>query len=248
MDKKKLLAIRELDLELNSRRILKRVSLEIYQGEAAALVGRSGSGKSMTAHAIMRFANGLCCGEIEFQGVDLLQLPEKEMRSIRGNHIAMIFQEALHALDPLMKVGKQILEALPPNQKSKERVYELMETVGIADPEKRYSQYPHEFSGGMCQRVMIAIALAGDPLLLIADEPTTALDVTIQAQIMELLKSLQKERNLAVLFITHDLGIVAGFADQVYVMDHGEIVDSGNSDYIFENSTHPFTRELVGNT
>lgn len=250
MTKTPILTIKELNLELGSQKILNNVSMEIYPGESVALVGRSGSGKSMTAHAIMRLLpeNTTCklSGYLEFRGVNLLQCSEKEMRGIRGHQIGMVFQEALHALDPLMKVGKQILEALPKQKRTKEHVYRLMETVGIPDPQRRYNHYPHEFSGGMCQRAMIAIALAGEPTILIADEPTTALDVTIQAQIVDLLQSLQKKHNLAVLFITHDLGIVAGFSDRMYVMDRGEIVESGETVTIFEESQHPFTKELIG--
>jgi ABC-type microcin C transport system duplicated ATPase subunit YejF len=250
MKKQPLLTICDLSLSLGTQQILDHVSLDIYEGETVALVGRSGSGKSMTAHALMQLLPpGVpfkVSGHIEFQGQQLLDATEKEMQRIRGSEIGMVFQEALHALDPLMKIGNQILESLPKNTRTKGSVYELMSYVGIADPKIRYHQYPHEFSGGMCQRVMIAIALAGNPKLLIADEPTTALDVTIQAQIIDLLQSIQQERKMGILLITHDLGIVAGFSDRVYVMDQGKIVEHGDTHQIFMDSQHEFTKQLIG--
>ena len=191
-------------------------------------------------------------GQILFEGKDLLKLSEREMESIRGNEIAMIFQDPMTALNPTMRVGKQIMEVILTHKKgvskeaAKQRAIELLAEVGIPDPERRFKQYPHEFSGGMRQRVVIAIALAAEPKILIADEPTTALDVTIQAQILELMKKIQEKNGKAIIFITHDLGVVANVADRVAVMYAGQIVEYGSSHDIFYNPKHPYTWGLLG--
>ncbi|OCS84549.1 ABC transporter ATP-binding protein [Caryophanon tenue] len=231
------------------------VSFELYEGETLAIVGESGSGKSVTSNALMKLIPqppGIYAGgEILFNGRDLVPLNDKEMAKIRGNDIAMIFQDPMTSLNPTMKIGKQITEVMlqhnaASRSDAKARAVELLHQVGIPMPEKRYNQYPHELSGGMRQRVVIAIALAADPKLLIADEPTTALDVTIQAQILELMKDIQKKRNTSVIFITHDLGVVANVADRVAVMYAGQIVEYGTVNEIFYNPKHPYTWGLLG--
>lgn len=232
------------------------VDFTLKKGETLAIVGESGSGKSVTSNALMRLIPqppGIYAGgQILFNGTDLLTLSEKEMTRIRGNDIAMIFQDPMTALNPTIRVGKQIVEVITTHnrmisaEEAKKRAIELLEEVGIPDPEKRFMQYPHEFSGGMRQRVVIAIALAAEPQLLIADEPTTALDVTIQAQILELMKKIQKRHNSAIIFITHDLGVVANVADKVAVMYAGQIVEYGTSHEIFYNPKHPYTWGLLG--
>lgn len=232
------------------------VDFTLKKGETLAIVGESGSGKSVTSNALMRLIPqppGIYAGgQILFNGTDLLTLTEKEMTRIRGNDIAMIFQDPMTALNPTIRVGKQIVEVITTHnrmisaEEAKKRAIELLEEVGIPDPEKRFMQYPHEFSGGMRQRVVIAIALAAEPQLLIADEPTTALDVTIQAQILELMKKIQKRHNSAIIFITHDLGVVANVADKVAVMYAGQIVEYGTSHEIFYNPKHPYTWGLLG--
>lgn len=232
------------------------VNFDLKQGETLAIVGESGSGKSVTSNALMKLIPqppGIYTdGQILFEGRDLIPLTEKQMSKIRGNDIAMIFQDPMTALNPTMKVGKQITEVILKHNKNtsrteaKKRAIELLDEVGIPYPEQRFSQYPHEFSGGMRQRVVIAIALAAEPKLLIADEPTTALDVTIQAQIIELMKKIQKERNTSIIFITHDLGVVANVADRVAVMYAGQIVEYGTVNEIFYNPKHPYTWGLLG--
>ena len=232
------------------------VDFTLAKGETLAIVGESGSGKSVTSNALMRLipqpAGRYEDGQILFEGKDLLKLSEREMESIRGNEIAMIFQDPMTALNPTMRVGKQIMEVILTHKKgvskeaAKQRAIELLAEVGIPDPERRFKQYPHEFSGGMRQRVVIAIALAAEPKILIADEPTTALDVTIQAQILELMKKIQEKNGNAIIFITHDLGVVANVADRVAVMYAGQIVEYGSSHDIFYNPKHPYTRGLLG--
>lgn len=232
------------------------VSFTLNKGETLAIVGESGSGKSVTSNAIMQlvptppgFYEG---GEVLFEGQDLLQLDENEMSRVRGKDIAMIFQDPMTALNPTIRIGKQIMEAIQihdksvTNEQAKARAIELLEEVGIVNPEQRFSQYPHEFSGGMRQRVVIAIALAADPKILIADEPTTALDVTIQAQILELMKEIQERNGNSIIFITHDLGVVANIADKVAVMYAGQIVEYGTSHDIFYRPKHPYTWGLLG--
>ena len=229
------------------------VSFNVRRGESVALVGESGCGKSVTAMSIMRLVavpGKITAGEIRFKGRDLASLSERDMRNVRGNDIAMVFQEPMTSLNPVFKIGAQVAEAIRIHRKvSKKDAWkqagDMLELVSIPDPHKRLHDYPHQLSGGMRQRVMIAIALSCDPELLIADEPTTALDVTIQAQIMELLASLQKRLGLAVLLITHDLGVVAEFCERVIVMYTGRIVEEAPVRSLFANPAHPYTRGLL---
>jgi peptide/nickel transport system ATP-binding protein len=230
------------------------VSFEVSKGETLGIVGESGSGKSVTARSIMRLLPSppsfMKEGEILFLGENLVDKTEKEMESIRGHDIGMIFQDPMTSLNPTIRIGKQIAESLLKHQKlskkeAKTQAIELLKLVGIRNSETRYNQYPHEFSGGMRQRVMIAIALACRPTLLIADEPTTALDVTIQAQILNLMKHMQERFGTSIILITHDLGVVAGMCDRVAVMKDGEIVESGTTEEIFENPKHPYTLKLL---
>lgn len=250
--KETLLSVNNLSVTLGKNRahVVKGISFSVERGQTVALVGNSGSGKSVTAHAILgllpKNAEPRLTGKILYEGLDLVLSSDKTMRAIRGQSIAMVFQEALAALNPTMTIGKQILEAFSdPKKEGKQKVIELLEYVGISSPLSRYHQYPHELSGGMRQRVVIAIALAASPTLLIADETTTALDVTIEAQILDLLRRIQQERKMAVLFITHDLSIVAGFCDTVYVMNEGCIVDDGDVDTIYYHSRNPYTLSLL---
>ena len=231
-----------------------RVSFRIGRGETVALVGESGSGKTVSALSILRLlpypTASHPSGEIFFEGKDLLKIPDDAMREIRGDRISIIFQEPMTSLNPLHNIERQVGEVLKLHRgmddaSARVRVLELLHKVGIRDPEKRLSAYPHELSGGQRQRVMIAMALANEPDLLIADEPTTALDVTIQAQILELLSDLQKEMGMAMLLITHDLGIVRRMAERVYVMKSGEIVEEGQMEEVFNNPHHPYTRHLI---
>jgi oligopeptide/dipeptide ABC transporter ATP-binding protein len=229
------------------------VSFNVRRGEAVALVGESGCGKSVTAMSIMRLVavpGKITGGEIRFKGRDLTKMSEREMRDVRGNDIAMVFQEPMTSLNPVFKIGAQVAEAIRIHRKvGKKEAWkqagEMLELVSIPDPHKRLHDYPHQLSGGMRQRVMIAIALSCDPELLIADEPTTALDVTIQAQIMELLAGLQKKLGLAVLLITHDLGVVAEFCERVVVMYTGRVVEEATVRDLFANPAHPYTRGLL---
>lgn len=228
------------------------VDFELRKGETLAIVGESGSGKSVTNKAIVGILSKNAVikrGSILYHGQDVTKYTEKQFTEIRGSKIAMIFQDPLSSLNPVMKIGKQIMEALRSQQLSKAdakaKALELMKAVGIPNPEKRFHQYPFQFSGGMRQRIVIAIALACDPEVLICDEPTTALDVTIQAQILDLIKKIQKERQLSVIFITHDLGVVANVADRVAVMYAGKIVEHGTVDEIFYNPKHPYTWSLL---
>ena len=229
------------------------VSFDVRRGEAVALVGESGCGKSVTAMSIMRLVatpGKITAGSIRFKGRDLASLSEKEMRNVRGNDIAMVFQEPMTSLNPVFKIGAQVAEAIRLHRKvSKKEAWkqagDMLELVAIPDPHKRLDDYPHQLSGGMRQRVMIAMALSCDPELLIADEPTTALDVTIQAQIMEILEGLQKKLGLAVLLITHDLGVVAEFCERVIVMYTGRIVEEAPVHQLFSNPAHPYTRGLL---
>ncbi|MBV8519684.1 MAG: ABC transporter ATP-binding protein [Acidobacteria bacterium] len=229
------------------------VSFNVRRGEAVALVGESGCGKSVTAMSVMRLVASpgrITGGEIRFKGRNLAELSENEMRTVRGNDIAMVFQEPMTSLNPVFKIGAQVAEAIRIHRKlSKKAAWkmagEMLDLVSIPDPVKRLDDYPHQLSGGMRQRVMIAIALSCDPELLIADEPTTALDVTIQAQIMELLASLQKRLGLAILLITHDLGVVAEFCERVIVMYTGRVVEEAPVSRLFANPAHPYTRGLL---
>lgn len=230
------------------------VSFIIKPGETVGIVGESGSGKSVLAHSIMQLnpkpPTFYPQGEILFEGKNLLQLQEKELRKIRGNDIAMIFQDPMSSLNPVFKVGEQLMEAIlthhhMPKSKAKQRAIELLKDVGIPDPEKRMNAYPHQFSGGMRQRVLIAIALACNPKILIADEPTTALDVTIQAQILELMKNIQEKYGMAIIIISHDLGVIAQMAEKVLVMYSGRIVEKGNVEDIFFHTSMPYTWSLL---
>ena len=229
------------------------VSFTIGRGEILGLVGESGCGKSLTAFSLMRLVpppGRIASGEVLLQGQDLLALTEEEMRRVRGNRISIVFQEPMTSLNPVLTVGFQIAEAIMLHQgkRKKEALYgavEMMRLVAIPDPERRSREYPHQLSGGMQQRVMIAMALSCQPELLIADEPTTALDVTIQAQILDILKDLQARLNLSVLLITHDLGVVAETADRVAVMYAGEIVEEASIRDLFREPLHPYTRALL---
>ena len=230
------------------------LSYQVHKGECVAIIGESGSGKTVEALSILRlipYPPGLIVdGQILFHGQDLLQMSDQEMRQIRGSKISMIFQEASTALDPVMTIGNQIAEALRIHKGMKkkealEKAVELLRRVDIPNPEQRVKQYPHEFSGGMQQRAMIAMAMSCDPEILIADEPTTALDVTVQAQVLEQLNKLRKESNTALIIITHNLGVVARYADTVKIMYGGKIVESGTPFDIFDNPQHPYTIGLV---
>ncbi len=229
------------------------VSFTIDQGETLALVGESGCGKSMTALSLLRLLpepGRIVGGEVTLDDRDLLRLPDVEMRRIRGNDISMIFQEPMTSLNPVLRIGEQIAEVLRlhqgvTKQQALEQSAELLIQVGISDPKRRLRDYPHQLSGGQRQRIMIAMALACDPKLLIADEPTTALDVTIQAQIMDLLLELKQQRQMTTLLISHDLGIVAGNADKLAVMYAGQIIESGPVKRVFENPLHPYTQGLI---
>jgi oligopeptide/dipeptide ABC transporter ATP-binding protein len=253
----RLLEVRNLRTQFPTRagivKAVDDVSFHIDEGELLALVGESGCGKSITALSIMRLLSApgrIVDGAIEFKGEDLTKASSERLRSIRGDDIAMIFQDPMTSLNPVYTVGEQIAEALRLHRKLERKAawvaaIEAMKEVSIPSPERRANDYPHQLSGGMRQRVMIAMALACDPELLIADEPTTALDVTIQAQILELLDNLRKTRNLAVLLITHDLGVVAEVADRVCVMYTGKIVEESDVDALFEKPKHPYTQGLL---
>ena len=232
---------------------IRDVSFGLDKGEIIGIVGESGSGKSVTSLSIMgllAYPGRVKDGEILFNGEDLLKKKKSEMRKIQGDHIAMIFQDPMTSLNPLFKIGDQITEAILTHHKikkedAKKRALEMLRLVGIPSPEKRFHSYPHEFSGGMRQRVMIAIALACEPKLLIADEPTTALDVTIQAQILELMMELKDKLGMAIIMITHDLGIVASMCDRIAVMYAGRIVETGTCDEIFYHPKHEYTKGLL---
>lgn len=235
-------------------RAIRGVNFTLKKGETLAIVGESGSGKSVTSRAIMRLLpegiSSIDQGEIWFNGQNLVQLSERKMQSIRGSEISMIFQDPMTALNPTMKVGKQVAESVIKHQKlskskAKEIAMELFQLVGIPNAEMRFNQYPHQFSGGMRQRIMIALALACNPKILIADEPTTALDVTIQAQILDLLKDIQKKTGTAIILITHDLGVVANIADSVAIMYAGKIVEKGTVDDVFYDPKHPYNWGLL---
>ena len=247
------------DLRINFRaygglvQAVRGVSFDLHRGETLAIVGESGSGKSVSIKAILGIlANNAIIesGEILYDGMDLTKVTEDDFHQIRGKRIGLIFQDPLSALNPIMKIGKQITEVLHLHTKmtkeqARARAIELMEAVGIPDAPRRFEQYPFQFSGGMRQRIVIAIALAGDPEILICDEPTTALDVTVQAKILELINQIKKDRNLSVIFITHDLGVVANMADDIAVMYAGKIVEYGTADDIFYDPRHPYTWALL---
>lgn len=255
----KLLEVKDLSVSFNTYngevQAVRGVSFDLNEGETLAIVGESGSGKSVTSSTLMGLlpkpAGIIKSGQILFQGEDLVKKSEKEMQKIRGKEISMVFQDPLSSLNPTMKIGNQIIEGLIKHQgmnraEAKKKAIELLDQVGIPHPEIRVNQYPHQFSGGMRQRVVIAIALACNPKILIADEPTTALDVTIQAQILELMKEIQRNTKTSIIFITHDLGVVANVADRVAVMYAGKIVEIGTVDDVFYNPKHPYTWGLLG--
>lgn len=254
-----LLSVKDLAIEFKTEggliRAVDRTNFEIREGETVGLVGESGCGKSITSLSILglipsppgRFGAGT---SIKFNGKELVGLSESELRKIRGSDISMIFQEPMTALNPVFTVANQMTEVLMRHQKISKReaitkAIKLLEEVGIPSPEKRIFNYPHELSGGMRQRVMIAMALSCSPKLLLADEPTTALDVTIQAQVMDLISEMQKKQNMAVILVTHDLGVVAEFCERVIVMYCGHIVEKGTTDQIFNNPQHPYTKGLL---
>ncbi len=266
MEKEKILDIRDLSISFQTSagevRAIRGVDLTLYKGETLAIVGESGSGKSVTVKAVMGILSGnetINSGTIMFTHTDetgeltedLLKLKKKEMRRrINGRHIAMVFQDPMTSLNPTMSVGAQIMEGMiyhfnTPRKEAHEKALNLLKLVGISDPEKRMKNYPHQLSGGMRQRVVIAIALACDPELLICDEPTTALDVTIQAKILELIKDIQRKMGISVIYITHDLGVVAKVADNVSVMYAGKIIESGTTEEIFYDPRHPYTWGLL---
>lgn len=233
------------------------ISYQISAGETLGIVGESGSGKSVSQLSYLRLLPSpplkIVGGEVLFHGKDLLKMTAEELRAVRGNKISMIFQEPMTSLNPYMKVGAQLVEPLlihkgASQEEAWKKGIQELKRVGISDPEKAMFKYPHEFSGGMRQRVMIAMALMTEPELLIADEPTTALDVTVQAQILDLLKSIQKQTKMAILLITHDLGVIAGLADNVVVMYAGRVFEKGRAEDIFERSEHPYTRALLKST
>lgn len=252
-----ILEVRDLQISFKTQygilKAIRGVSFDLYRGETLAIVGESGSGKSVTSRAIMGLLPGNAIyegGSIMYNGLDLLQLPEELMTDIRGNKISMIFQDPMSSLNPIVKVGKQITEALTlkmgmPKKIARKKAIELMESVGIPQAEKRFDQYPFQLSGGMRQRIVIAIALSNNAEILICDEPTTALDVTTQGQILELIEDIKRERNISVIFITHDLGVVANVADRIAVMYAGKIVEYGKAEEIFYNPQHPYTWALL---
>lgn len=258
MEKDKILEVEDLVTGYKGKdgfvKAVDGVSFDLERGETICIVGESGSGKSVTSMSIMRlveFENGkILNGDIRYNQESLIQKNNEQMRKIRGSEISMIFQEPLTALNPVFTIGKQITEAILfhhkiDKKKAWDRAEELVQMVGISDPAARLKQYPHELSGGMRQRVMIAMALASEPKLLIADEPTTALDVTIEAQILELLRTLKKERNMSIMLITHDIGVAAEMADRIIIMYAGKIMEIANTFDLFEQPFHPYSLGLL---
>ncbi|MEW4209861.1 ABC transporter ATP-binding protein [Priestia megaterium] len=254
----KMLQIKNLHVQFSTYggrvQAVRGVSFDLHKGETLAIVGESGCGKSVTSQSIMRLIptppGRITSGSILFKGQDLTKLSEKKMRDIRGADISMIFQDPMTALNPTLRVGEQIAENIMQHEniskeKAKEKAFETLELVGIPNPKERLKQYPHEFSGGMRQRIVIAMALVCNPEVLIADEPTTALDVTIQAQILELFKDIQQKTDVSIVLITHDLGVVAQVADRVAVMYAGKIVEIGTRRAIFYTPQHPYTKGLL---
>ena len=250
-----LLQVKDLSISFHTYngevQAVRNASFDLHRKEVLAIVGESGSGKSVTMQTVLKLTPcELKSGQIIFDGKDITHYTDKQMQEIRGSQIGIIFQDAMTSLNPTMKIGRQITESILRHQtvnkaEAKEKALELLVQVGINNPEKRYHQYIHNLSGGMRQRVMIAIALACKPKLLIADEPTTALDVTIQAQIMDLLAKLKEEVGCSIVLITHDLGVVAANADRIAVMYAGQVVESGTADQIFYHCAHPYTRGLL---
>jgi peptide/nickel transport system ATP-binding protein len=236
----------------NQFKAINNISLQLDKGEIIGLVGESGSGKSVTSLAIMRLleSNAKIKGEILFDDKNLLEISEREMQQFRGNKIAMIFQEPMTSLNPLMKCGKQITESIifhlkTDKKQAKEKTLQLFGEVKLPEPQEIFNKYPHQLSGGQKQRVMIAMALACNPEILIADEPTTALDVTVQKNIIELLKRIREERNMSIIFISHDLGVIGEIADKILVMNKGQIVEQGTAKDIFLNPQNPYTKGLL---
>jgi len=254
----KILEVEDLEFSFNTYggevKAVRGVFFDVEEGQIVGIVGESGCGKSVTAQCILKLnpepPGFFKKGSIKYRGEDIIPKSDKQMRKIRGLEIGYIFQDPMTSLNPTMKIGEQIEEIfierhIYSKNELKEKAIEMLSMVGISDAEKRYNQYPHELSGGMNQRVMIAIALIGNPSLIIADEPTTSLDVTIEAQILDLLKDLQKKLNTSVIIITHDLGVIANLCDKVLVMYGGKIVESGQLDDIFYNTRHPYTAGLL---
>jgi peptide/nickel transport system ATP-binding protein len=249
-----LLEVEHLSIYFRDHAVVRDLSFSVAEGEVLGLVGESGSGKSLTSLSILRLVDAAARieGAIRFAGTDLLALKPEQMRRYRGSQIAMIFQEPMTALNPVMPVGRQIAEAIEAHQPALSRrqvqaaVLEAMAAVAIPEPEHRFRDYPHQFSGGQRQRLLIAMALVNHPRLLIADEPTTALDVTVQAQILLLLKDLQQRNRLGMLFISHDLAVVAQIADRVAVMRRGRLLETGTRDQVFLAPGHAYTRSLLG--
>lgn len=254
--KRPVLELANLRVGFPGTEIVKGIDLQINEGEKVALVGESGCGKSLTAFSILRLlppGAAITGGHVLFDGLDLATLPARQLRRIRGKGIALILQEPMSSLNPVMPIGAQVAETIRRHEgmsrnAAKERVIELLDLVGIINPRERYDMYPHNFSGGMRQRVMIAMAIACNPRLLIADEPTTALDVTIQAQVMDLLQDLCSKLSMAMLLITHDLGAVAQWADRVAVMYYGNIVEQAPISSFFDNPHHPYSQGLVNSS
>jgi ABC-type dipeptide/oligopeptide/nickel transport system ATPase component len=251
---KKIISIKSLNMEINEKPILKNISININQGEMVGLVGESGSGKSVTALSILKLIDEnvmlIKSGQILFMDEDLLTKSEKEIQKIRGKDISMIFQEPMTSLNPVFTIGDQINEVHfihsgISKKKATELTIDLLDKVGIPYPEISNKKYPHQLSGGQRQRVMIAMALACKPKLLIADEPTTALDVIVQAQILNIINDLRKSLDMSVLLITHDLGVVQDFCDRVYVMYNGKILENSSIDQLFKNPQHQYTRDLL---
>ena len=250
----KIISIKSLNMEINEKPILKNISININQGEMVGLVGESGSGKSVTALSILKLIDEnvmfIKSGQILFMDEDLLTKSEKEIQKIRGKDISMIFQEPMTSLNPVFTIGDQINEVHfihsgISKKKATELTIDLLDKVGIPYPEISHKKYPHQLSGGQRQRVMIAMALACKPKLLIADEPTTALDVIVQAQILNIINDLRKSLDMSVLLITHDLGVVQDFCDRVYVMYNGKILENSSIDQLFKNPQHQYTRDLL---
>ena len=257
MKREKILEVKDLRTSFFTHvgevKAIRGISFSLDKGEAIGIVGESGSGKSVTSMSIMKllqYPGKIVGGEINFKGQDLVNMHDKLMQTIRGNEIAMIFQDPMTSLNPVYTIGNQIMEAIIRHQglsrsEAKERAIDMLKLVGIPSPEKRVKNYPHEFSGGMRQRAMIAMALSCEPSLLIADEPTTALDVTIQAQILELMKDLKDKVNTSIILITHDLGVVADVCSRILVMYGGMIMEEGTTEDIFYNPKHPYTMGLL---
>jgi len=254
-----LLSIKDLRITFRTRSesvcAVDGVSFDVYPGETLGVVGESGSGKSVTMLSVLRLippsSRVVTSGQVLFRGKDLLQASKREIRGIRGRHIALISQDPMTCLDPVLKVGRQVREAIVAHQslaaaETDRRGVELLQTVGIPEPAHRYAQFPHEYSGGMRQRAMIAMGMANAPSLLIADEPTTALDVTIQAQIMEVLRAAQRETRASMVLVSHDLGLIAEMADRVVVMYAGRVVECADVRAIFSSPRHPYTLGLIG--